>query len=77
MEAADPFSTTLSIFAIIFFIGLLVVIIAAAVFAVIYWKRFVSREEKSLDYILLKIKPPKYNEIKIEVAARKKEARKE
>ncbi len=68
MDAADPFATTLGIFAVIFFIGLLVVIIALVVFAVIFTRRFISREEKSLDYILLKIKPPKYNEIKIEVA---------
>jgi len=68
MDTADPFSILIKIALIIALAFLITAIIASIGFAVIFWRRFVSREEKSLDYILLKIKPPKYNEIKIEVA---------
>lgn len=55
------------------FFGLVLIILAITLFtglpfAIIFYKRFIGREEKSLDYILLKVKVPKYNEIKIEVA---------
>ena len=47
---------------------LLLIVLAVVPFALIYWRRYKDREAKSLDYAVLWVKPPKYNELKIEAA---------
>lgn len=67
METESSFlglSTVFQILAVLFVFALITVV----PLVVIFWRRFAGREAKALDYILLKIRVPKYNETKIEVA---------
>ncbi len=61
--------TNLLQLALFFILGLTSLFLLAAIpFGLIYYRRYSHREAKSLDYALLWVKPPKYNEIKIEAA---------
>ncbi len=53
---------------IVLFVIFTILIIGAGVLLAIYWSRFTRREKKSLYYTQFLVRPPKYNEIKIEVA---------
>jgi len=49
--------------------GLLALILVISTpIVLIFYRRYSKREEKSLDYAVLWVKPPRYNEIKIEAA---------
>jgi hypothetical protein len=58
------FETIFLVILVIFTIFL----IGSGVLLAVYWSRFTRREKKSLYYTQLLIRPPKYNEVKIEVA---------